>query len=102
MSNQAHKHADWMQAQKFFLRHFDFLSVEDKDLLQDWELILCDVSTLESVALLPRLSRSFDRMKAVVVEHSDKLKLQKKCLWWIAWRAAICRVSQCVAFVPCF
>ena len=54
------------------------LSVEDKDLLQDWELILCDMSTLESVALLPRLSRSFDRMKAVVVEHSDKLKLQKR------------------------
>ena len=58
MSNQAHKHADWMQAQKFFLRHFAFLSVEDKDLLQDWELVLCDVSSLESVALLPGLSRS--------------------------------------------
>ena len=78
ISFQATKHAEWKQAQNFFVRHFDFLSVEDKDLLQDWELILCDVSTLESVALLPRLSRSFDRMKAVVVEHSDKLKLQKK------------------------
>ena len=78
ISFQATKHAEWKQAQNFFVRHFDFLSVEDKDLLQDWELILCDMSTLESVALLPRLSRSFDRMKAVVVEHSDKLKLQKK------------------------
>ena len=77
-SFQAQKHAEWRQAQNFFVRHFDFLSVEDKDLLQDWELILCDMSTLESVALLPRLSRSFDRMKAVVVEHSDKLKLQKR------------------------
>ena len=78
MSYQATKHAEWKQAQNFFVRHFEFLSVEDKDLLQDWELILCDMSTLESVALLPRLSRSFDRMKAVVVEHSDKLKLQKR------------------------
>ena len=78
MSFQATKHAEWKQAQNFFVRHFDFLSVEDKDLLQDWELILCDMSTLESVVLLPRLSRSFDRMKAVVVEHSDKLKLQKR------------------------
>ena len=77
-SFQAQKHAEWRQAQNFFVRQFDFLSVEDKDLLQDWELILCDMSTLESVALLPRLSRSFDRMKAVVVEHSDKLKLQKR------------------------
>ena len=77
-SSQSKKHAEWKQAQNFFVRHFDFLALEEKDLLQDWELVLCDVSTLESVALLPGLPRSFDRMKAVVVEHSDMLKLQKK------------------------
>ena len=74
MSNQAHKHADWMQAQKFFLRHFDFLSVEDKDLLQDWELVLCEMSSLESVALLSGLQRCFERVDAFFKEHAEALK----------------------------
>eukprot|EP00434_Breviolum_minutum_P030980 symbB.v1.2.027398.t1/scaffold2807.1/size69852/4 len=64
LSNSANKYAEWMQARNFFVRHFDLLSVEDKDLLQDWELVLCDVSTLESVALLPRLQRCFERVDA--------------------------------------
>ena len=36
MSSQASKHAEWMQAKNFFIRHFDFLALEEKDLLQDW------------------------------------------------------------------
>ena len=59
MSNQAHNHAEWMQAQKFFIRHYGFLAVEEKDLLEDWEITLCNMSSLESVAFLPRLTRSF-------------------------------------------
>ena len=74
MSNQAHKHADWMQAQNFFLRHFGFLTVEEKDLLQDWELVLCDVSGLESVALLPGLQRCFQRVDSFLNEHVEALK----------------------------
>ena len=78
MSNQAHNHAEWMQAQKFFLRHYGFLGPEEKDLLEDWEFTLCNMSSLESVAFLPRLTRSFERVKAVVVAQSDTFKLQKK------------------------
>ena len=78
MSNQAHNHAEWMQAQKFFLRHCGFLGPEEKGLLEDWEFTLCNMSSLESVAFLPRLTRSFERVKAVVVAQSDTLKLQKK------------------------
>ena len=78
MSSEAKKHAEWKRAQHGYVLLSASLTVEEKDLLQDWELVLCDVSILESVALLPGLSRSFDRMKAVVVEHSDTLKLQKR------------------------
>ena len=80
LSNEANEYVEWKQAQNFFVRQYDFLTVEEKELLQDWELVLCDVSSVESVALLPGLSRSFERVKAVVVEHSEQLKLQKKCL----------------------
>ena len=74
MSNQAHKHADWMQAQNFFVRHYGFLTVEEKDLLQDCELVLCDVSGLGSVALLPRLQRCFQRVDSFLNEHVEALK----------------------------
>ena len=78
MSNQANEHAEWKRAQHCFVFLAASLTLEEKDLLQDWELVLCNMSSLDSVALLPGVSRSFDRMKAVVVEHSEKLKLQKR------------------------
>ena len=56
MSNQAHKHTEWMQAQTFFRRDFISFTEEEKDLLQDWELVLCDTS----VALLPRPEQSLE------------------------------------------
>ena len=73
-SSQSKKHAEWRQAQNFFVRHFDFLALEDKDLLQDWQLVLCDVSTLESVALLSGLQRCFERVDAFLKEHAEPLK----------------------------
>ena len=73
-SSQSKKHAEWKQAQNFFLRHFDFLALEEKDLLQDWELVLCDVSSLESVALLSGLQRCFQRVDAFLKEHAEALK----------------------------
>ena len=73
-SFQAKKHAEWKQAQNFFVRHFDFLPASEKDLLQDWELVLCDMSTLESVALLSGLQRCFERVDAFLKEHAEALK----------------------------
>ena len=73
-ASQSKKHAEWKQVQNFFLRHFDFLALEEKDLLQDWELVLCDVSSLESVALLSGLQRCFERVDAFFKEHAEALK----------------------------
>ena len=74
MSSQAKKHAEWMQAKNFFFRHFDSLALEEKDLLQDWELVLCNMSSLESVALLSGLQRCFERVDAFFREHATALK----------------------------
>ena len=73
-SFQANKHAEWMRAKNFFLLHFDFLALEEKDLLQDWELVLCDMSTLESVARLSGLQKCFERVDAFLKEHAEALK----------------------------
>ena len=59
MSNQAKRYSDWKQAQNFWVRHVSFLSAEQKVVLEDWEVVLCDMSTLQTVALLPRLQRCF-------------------------------------------
>ena len=78
MSNETNKYPQWMNATNFFRRDYVCLKVEEKDLLEDWELVLCDKSALESVAFLPRLTRSYDRVKAVVGEQKEKFRLQKK------------------------
>ena len=50
--SQANKHKEWKRAQNYFVRQYASFTFEEKDLLEDWELVLCDVSSLESVALL--------------------------------------------------
>ena len=78
MSKQAQKHPEWMQAKNFFVRQYESLAQEEKDLLQDWEFVLCNMCTLEPVALLPLLQRCFQRMERFVNEQSFKLKLSKQ------------------------
>ena len=78
MSNEAHKNKQWSHAQNFWCRDYAFLTLEDKELLEDWEFCLCNMSTLEPVAFLPRLTRSFERVKATVGEQKENLRLQKK------------------------
>ena len=43
-------------------------------MLQDWELVLCDMSSLESVALLSGLQRCFERVDDFLKEHAQALK----------------------------
>ena len=74
MTNQAHVHAEWSQAKNFFVRHYGFLAQEEKDLLEDWEFILCNMSTLEPVAFLPRLQRCFQHVETFVSESAEALK----------------------------
>ena len=74
MSNQAHRHPEWMRAQNFFLRQHPLLTVEERDLLDDWELVLCEMSTLETVAFLPRLQRCFQRVESFFTEQRGALQ----------------------------
>ena len=72
--SQAKKHKEWQRARNYFVRQCDSFTFEEKELLEDWELLLCDVSTLESVALLPGLQRCFQRVDAFLKEHAEALK----------------------------
>ena len=74
MSNEANKNPQWMNAKTFFRRDYVFLNVEEKDFLEDWELVLCDKSALESVALLPRLQRCFQRVDSFISERAADIK----------------------------
>ena len=92
-SNQAYSYAEWMRARIFFVRHHRLLTVKERDLLEDWELVLCDAP----VAFLPRLERSFGRAKAFVVEHSDQLKLQNKKASVDIFESKDCNPSLCLS-----
>ena len=74
MSHQVKKHAEWQHARDVFVRQSASFTVEEKDLLQDWEMVLCDMSSLESVALLSGLQRCFERVDAFLKEHAQALK----------------------------
>ena len=62
MSNQANSYVEWKQGNNFFVRDFHLLTVEERDLLEDWEFVLCKMSTLEAVAFLPCLQRCFKQL----------------------------------------
>ena len=78
MSNQANSNVEWKQAQNFFARDLHLLTVEERDLLDDWEFVLCEMSTLEAVAFLPCLQRCFGRVQRFMTECRDELKAQNK------------------------
>ena len=67
-----------MHALNFFRRQHPLLTVEERDLLDDWELVLCEVSTPEAVAFLPCLQRCFARVQRFMTECRDELKAQNK------------------------
>ena len=72
--SQANKHKEWNRAKNYFVRQYASFTFEEKELLEDWQLILCDVSSLETVALLPGLQRCFQRVDAFLKEHAEALK----------------------------
>ena len=74
MSNQAHSHPEWMRARNFFLRQHPLLTVEERDLLDAWEFVLCEMSTLETVAFLPCLQRCFQRVESFFKEQGGALQ----------------------------
>ena len=74
MSNQAHSHPEWMRARNFFLRQHPLLTVEERDLLDAWEFVLCEMSTLETVAFLPCLQRCFQRVESFFREQGGALQ----------------------------
>ena len=78
MSNQAHKHKVWMQAQKFYIRHVHLVTPEQQELLDDWEFLLCDMSYLQPVAFLPRLQRCLDRSGVFF----DAARRKHQAAWW--------------------
>ena len=77
-SNQSNRYVEWMHARNFFRRQHPLLTVEERDLLDDWELVLCEVSPLEAVAFLPCLQRCFARVQRFMTECRDELKAQNK------------------------
>lgn len=74
MSNQARSHEAWKHAQNFFLRQFDLLTVEQRDLLEDWEVVLCDLSPLDADAFRLRMESCFDRSRWFLMQHAETIK----------------------------
>ena len=73
-SNRAKQVKEWKAAQNFWERKRQTLTVEQQNLFEDWEFVLCEMSTLETVAFLPRLQRCFQRVESFVTEQGEALQ----------------------------
>ena len=58
-SNRANQVKEWKAAQNFWERKRQTLTVEQQNLFEDWEFVLCNMSTLETVAFLYRKQTFF-------------------------------------------
>ena len=73
-SNRANQVKEWKAAQNFWERKRQTLTVEQQNLFEDWEFVLCEMSTLETVAFLPRLQRCFQRVESFFTEQGGALQ----------------------------
>ena len=73
-SNRAKQVKEWKAAQNFWERKRQTLTVEQQNLFEDWEFVLCEMSTLETVAFLPRLQRCFQRVESFFTEQGGALQ----------------------------
>ena len=73
MSNQARSHEAWKHAQNFFLHQFDLLTVEKRDFLEDWEVVLCDLSPLDADAFRLCMESCFDRSRWFLMQHAETI-----------------------------
>ena len=87
--------------QQFFQRHVDKLSVERQELLNDWELVLCN-NDMDTAVLLPGIRRCFDRACAYLEDKKDDLiRLRQPTLVAALTNKTLSKDPPCV-FTCCF
>ena len=91
----------WLHAHNFFQRHVDKLSVEQKDFLDDWQLVLCNIAT-DTAVLLPGIRRSFERACAYLEDKKDDLiSLRQTTVVGALSNKTLSKEPLCV-FTSCF
>ena len=73
-SARAQKVKEGNAARVFWYRKASTLPVKQREELEDWEFVLCNMNKLEPVAFLPRLQRCFQRVDSFVTERGDAIK----------------------------
>ena len=73
-SSRAKQVKEWNAAKNFWYRKSQRLEDEQRQTLEDWEFVLCDMSSLLPVALLPRLQRCLDRSETFLNQHAATIK----------------------------
>ena len=91
----------WHQMTNFYRRCVDNVTVEQRQLLEDWELVLCNVAK-DTVVLLPGIRRCFDRACAYLEDKKDDLiSLRQPTLVAALSNKSLSKEPLCV-FTCCF
>ena len=73
-SSRSKQVKEWNAAKNFWQRKVQSLKAEQREVLDDWEFVLCDMSHLQPVAFLPRLQRCLDRTQSFFSQNAESIK----------------------------
>ena len=100
-SHRRNTSSRWKSAYEFLVRSANNLTVEQRQLLADWELVLCKVDK-DTVVLLPGIRRSFGRVAQCVEEQQDALRNLKAKTLEKAFSSKQLRKDPMSVFSRCF
>ena len=73
-ANQAKMHVEWKHTQNFYMRYWPLLNVDQKDLLDDYEFVLCDMTRLDAMAFCHRMERCLERSFCFLQDSGEAIK----------------------------
>ena len=73
-SNRANQVKEWNATKNFWHRKVATLAVEQRELLEDWKFVLCDMSKLDAVAFLSHMESCFDRGHQFLLRKAESMQ----------------------------
>ena len=73
-SNRANQVKEWNAAKNFWHRKVATLAVEQRELLEDWKFVLCDMSRLDAVAFLSHMESCFDCGHQFLLQKAESMQ----------------------------
>ena len=93
---------EWERARNFCRRKLSSLEPAQQQILEDWEFVLCDKSTLEAAPFLAGLQRCFCRVEAFLTETAEAIRYSSRAKLAGSFAESTHAGISNVELLPCF